>query len=1418
MPTFKLSRERDAWATIRGFVYQVDLTIERWLQLQANEGLDLECGEDIDIVTKAISTFAGDHSRLLEQVKHREENLTLRKPEAIESIASFCEHLSNNPQLTLTNRFITNAKVGKERPSPIPNRIPAIIAWENIRLGKVDRAEQLSAVGGIRSILKAARKPEGLNSQTWQIFQGFIQGVTDDELIRFIKRFEWSTSNIPAEDLGPQIQQRLISNFAIPQQQAMPVYQRLFLFVFKLLSIPGKKHLNNDDLRMQLSLPALTELDQELLSNIRSLFVELAARVTALEKIVDIQKQSIASLDSKVQSIVERSGVDVRVSYSLVPIQLDLPPIVPPVIPRRETVSFYSEVVKTKTWCALYGEVGCGKTYLARLIVESFPGEKAWIRLRGLSPSECANRLDDGLYALSNVQPLAYREEWYDQVCSSLPSETIIVLDDLPGIRIRDNFSEQLIIFAQACLANGIKLVSTSPYAFPKEFQERIADILNISDMPRFSDEDINDLLNVTGPPPAIDLEKFSTFIATITARHATLLMAVARFLKAKNWNIGNDELSDLLTGRYASEIDQQTESLLRDTIPDEDTRILLYRLNLIRGAFGENEIRLVSETTPEIVLPFEKVNQSVGLWIQRETEATFMLSPLLSRLGSRNIELRVQRQINGALGEAIIQKGVLVPLDVYNAIFYLNAAEEYDKLGVIILRALMALDEDDSIKEDWGISDLYSDVPLPAQMDLSLRLVIRSKQISVRGKYKKDINFLVQDLDELFEQSTDENASFIVSAALLAGPLRRSGDIDRSNRYLIKALKALPNAELEPGQKLESLMPIRPEALIWATATEVRFPSDLLNWVGTLRELNSEQINAAFGSTLAEDGCVVVADRLWLEESKKRSGEQNWNEILAALEELTVTAKELGLELLWACSIRSKAIIWGEYIDDVPVAVALGTEALKLATADPRVQFILREAVGHQLAYKNRNAEALPWLTSALEQPTTAYSIHRHSVLLYASSAVGDSDKLLAIKYIEQAIQLANSSDAVPELALVKSLGELAVARWLEEDLDLVYRALEEGSEKLLICKSQETDWKQLFLIYSHITGYFYTLASTGTPPRTHPDGSPYDAPKRGIFLKDYSKAIDYYEESKVYKFASVMCMYAELMNDDATASKWALRALDIASISGENKASFLLAPQALQHLIIADRFTEALAIAIDLGALVVAATHSESSEQLFSDNFDIDSLFGKKPNDNWRQAEEKAVLSGVLPIMFRLGGIRLGDSKEGERGALDTASTCLEIAQTASDPDLWKSVGEIFKAVFVESASPSSLIEKGNGFDVNVLKALCYLGASLHSDPDLAMQLQLSILRYVFEELQSFRSLLRRVIVYFLERFWLISFTENRFNFTNHLRVTQELMVAMANECTATDKGKAILKAILIGLRYVPDKGIKDWLDRRI
>ena len=132
MSDFKTTRSRDARATIQGYVYQVDLTIQRWLNLESHQILELECGEDINIVSQSLKTTNSDEQeRLLEQVKHREEKITLKNSAAVSMIACAIKHLKTNPNSNLFFRYTTNAEATRERLSPIPDNTPGILSLGN---------------------------------------------------------------------------------------------------------------------------------------------------------------------------------------------------------------------------------------------------------------------------------------------------------------------------------------------------------------------------------------------------------------------------------------------------------------------------------------------------------------------------------------------------------------------------------------------------------------------------------------------------------------------------------------------------------------------------------------------------------------------------------------------------------------------------------------------------------------------------------------------------------------------------------------------------------------------------------------------------------------------------------------------------------------------------------------------------------------------------------------------------------------------------------------------------------------------------------------------------------------------------------------------------------------------------------------
>src|ERR1700722_10833374 len=96
-PMAPRGRNRDAHATFAGFVFQVNVTTLDWLELLPGQRLELEAGEDIDLIQEAAALGLNDLSRLQQVKQLRKKRLSLRSDDALEEIANFCEHRRSKP-------------------------------------------------------------------------------------------------------------------------------------------------------------------------------------------------------------------------------------------------------------------------------------------------------------------------------------------------------------------------------------------------------------------------------------------------------------------------------------------------------------------------------------------------------------------------------------------------------------------------------------------------------------------------------------------------------------------------------------------------------------------------------------------------------------------------------------------------------------------------------------------------------------------------------------------------------------------------------------------------------------------------------------------------------------------------------------------------------------------------------------------------------------------------------------------------------------------------------------------------------------------------------------------------------------------------------------------------------------------------
>jgi len=233
---------RDAFAAIRGYGYQVDHTIMRWLDVRVGEILELECGEDIDLVTPLLGRDE-QPMRRVEQVKDLQAHVTLRSPSATVALANAALYRGRAGGNRLRFRYTTSAAVGVEQRSPLGRRA-AIEAWERVRGGLGTPHERNVLVRGIKDLLRGLKRPPDVGDDAWQAFDRLRMAKDDRALLSLIRTFEWSTGQPDARRMPDEVDAKIIAHgLARTGEAAHRIYQRLFLCVFKTLCRPGRKQL-----------------------------------------------------------------------------------------------------------------------------------------------------------------------------------------------------------------------------------------------------------------------------------------------------------------------------------------------------------------------------------------------------------------------------------------------------------------------------------------------------------------------------------------------------------------------------------------------------------------------------------------------------------------------------------------------------------------------------------------------------------------------------------------------------------------------------------------------------------------------------------------------------------------------------------------------------------------------------------------------------------------------------------------------------------------------------------------------------------------------------------------------------------------------------------------------------------------------
>lgn len=583
---------RQAIHAIRGYEYQVLAAALAWVDLEDSGLIYLEVAEDyaqiIDSDIEAVQVKA----------THSSGAVTLKTPAIRDSIESFVDLTSRNPNRRIQLRFLTTSPIGLEKsPNDRPSDIPGLEYWQRVRAGQEE-------VGPLRHILEGQQSSETVRE--------FCKTRTDEELrADLVRRITWDCGQPETATLRRELEGRigllLRKEFGVPIQEASSVTDILTCRVLQRSAMVDAQH-------RILSRPELHQ--------IVDFSTRLAVPRADFERL--LSKALVASDTSTPgQAIVSRRGGEFP------PWIVDAGALPTPVmLIRRERLDALAQsALKATGLCFVVGPTGTGKSYLARCVANTFPGPCYWVDLRDTEPSEAQDRLRRVFILLAEMGPATLMLE--DLNCIAAPSVQISLGEVVGAARRRDM---RMVITSytrpSTTVLNGLGIESG-----------------NVVSTPHFELEETRALVRALGGDP----ETWGR-VAHVAggAGHPQLTHAFTAGMAARGWPV--NEIADMVARGFTNEDLEDEHAVVRanliESLP-EPARELLYRLSITTGPFERSLALAIGTLQPPIERAGECFDDLTGRWLETPVADRYRTSPLVRGLGRKMLTATTQRQVH---------------------------------------------------------------------------------------------------------------------------------------------------------------------------------------------------------------------------------------------------------------------------------------------------------------------------------------------------------------------------------------------------------------------------------------------------------------------------------------------------------------------------------------------------------------------------------------------------------------------------------------------------------------------------------------------------------------------------------------------------------------------------------------------------
>lgn len=1079
METFVFDLKRDACSAVRGFVYQVERTIQAWLELEVGRTLQLEAGEDIDEIL-------GHLQRTSTQVKHLTGTITLS--EAAPFLANSLESRRMNPAWRVSARFLTTALPGFEHGRPFGPDVKGIEAWIEAQ----STSSVLEAAGFIqrlRAFLTGLRRTKAYTESGWQAFEAFVKAASDLDLFDLVKSIEWQVGSAGRADLESTLLKRL-GERGMADEDRLACFHRLFHYVFDRLSQEGPKFLTSEELDELLQGPvgtaeaaSIRTLNQRLLEfnlcigELEGRLEQVERRMAPVEDLVAAASPLLATFGSNSQ----RGGLaDSMGARALAALVAELGDTQPPVLGDDwiETANLKAALglASISTWLNVFGGVGSGKSTLARQIADSSTGRILWVRL---SASDQSSRIDAFRAFLAGC----FGASW-SEALTSLASGSVIVLDD---VRLYERpVADRVGRLAIACDPLGIRLVTTSTRPLHSSVPKGVcAEYVMLP----WCAEDIRSFVASTIYNDESNLGPLCSLLAAVTRGLPTLIRFADREILQKGETLDRRLFEQLLQLPMSSTLTDETAERLVAEL-DIEARTLLYRLAVPILPFSDKYVREVACVDAVINDPIAAKVRLLNGWLERRND-DLTTSPLVKGFESQ-LAPEMLRHCHGLAALDLHRRETNTPLQAVASISHLTLAGDGEMAVADTCRLLANLSAaDGEPTETFG--PLILSLPVP-KVAARQEIILRAQRASLLRQLGRNEEAELDRVSELALLLSEEDSpsAFAAYAGLQLGDVRAAF----STRAILFRLGMRGSAELRPLE-LECM-------LLITLARAIRTVEDAETFVRIAGEIPIERL---IDSNELRDGELLREsfDSIWLFEANKTEAERDWPQMLAILRRLFEGAKELSASSLAAVVARTQAIVLSEYLGRTDEAIACLDALTNETWVTAEDRWFVDTSAGIQLLYTGHIESGTRRLLEYLDPaPASKHLRLQYSARMELMRHLVKSTTVGALRQINAARSLT-LSDCFSDHDRFRCEAEQMLIEWATNGIAASWRYADAAGRLLVGAESTEAI-RVDFVRFGHAITYISVEHISGKPPALIANGEPFEAPFVGMFGGDGS------------------------------------------------------------------------------------------------------------------------------------------------------------------------------------------------------------------------------------------------------------------------------------------------------------------------